>query len=414
MIRDLFIQLPIIGRFAIVFGLIVLLPRLAERFRLPGVVGLIAGGIVLGPDLIGLLDPKSGTIQLFGELGKLFLMFFAGYEVDMEQFRRVRLRAMGFGLLTFTFPLAVGTVIGLAFGYGVNASVLIGSLLASHTLLALPMIGERGLVQRDSVVTTIGATIVTDISAMLVLAVCLSIHMAGFSREHLAVTVTQLAVYVPLVVFGFSAFVRWMFRVFKPSAELRLAALILMMTAAALAAEAIELEGIVGAFLTGLAVRRGLGESEAGETLSVISHTLFIPVFFLSTGFLVNTRIFLTTLVSDAVLVAAVVGGLLGAKFLAAETAGALFRMGRDDRLMMWSLSVPQVAATLAAALVAYQSINGSGERLLDERVINTVIVLVLATSVIGPIFSRRAAMRLTISSATTLPSRPDQEVIEP
>lgn len=405
MIHDQFIQLPIIGRFAIVFGLVVLLPRLAERIRLPGVVGLIAGGIVLGPSLTGLLDPKSGTIDLFADLGKLLLMFFAGYEVDMEQFRRVRLRAMGFGVLTFSFPLAVGTAIGLAFGYGANSSVLIGSLLASHTLLALPMIGELGLLQRDSVLTTIGATIVTDISAMLVLAICLSIHMTGFSREHLAVTVVELAVYVPMVVFGFSAFVRWMFKVFKPSAELRLAALILMMTAAALAAEAIELEGIVGAFLAGLAVRRGLGESEAGETLSVLSHTLFIPVFFLSTGFLVDTHVFLKTLVSDAGLVAAIVGGLLGAKYLAAQTAGALFRMGRDDRLMMWSLSVPQVAATLAAALVAYQSINGAGERLLDERVVNTVIVLVLATSVIGPVVGRRVGVRLANSSAPRPPS---------
>jgi Kef-type K+ transport system membrane component KefB len=400
LLQHLFQALPLIGRFAIIFGLIVLLPKLAERFALPGVVGLLAGGIVLGPAFLGLLAPKGGAVELFAELGKLLLMFFAGYEIDLEQFRRVRWKAGGYGLLTFAVPLALGVAVGLAFGYGVNAAILIGSLLASHTLLGLPAVQDLGLLRRDSVVVTVGATMITDIAAMLVLAVCLPIHLSGFSKEELAITLGELAIYVPLVVFGLSGLARWFFRFMKPRPETSLAILILMMAIAALAAQAINLEGIVGAFLTGLAVKRGIGQSEAGETLSVISHTLFIPVFFLSTGFLVDVPAFGHTLLHEGLLVVAVVGALFLGKYVAAQAAGALFRMGRDDRLLMWSLSVPQVAATLAAALVAHATVNQAGEPLIDDRMINVIIVLVLATSVLGPMLTRRVGFRLKDSQA--------------
>jgi Kef-type K+ transport system membrane component KefB len=395
LIQDLYHQLPILGRFAIIFGLIVLLPKLSERFGLPGIVGLLAGGIIVGPEVFGLLDVNHPTIALFSELGKLLLMFFAGYEIDMEQFRRVRWKAAGYGLLTFSLPLVLGAGVGIAFGYGTNAAILIGSLLASHTLLGLPTIRNLNLMRRDSVVVTVGATMITDIAAMLILAVCLPIHVTGFSKQHLTVLLVELAVYVPLVVFGFSGFVRWLFRFVRPSAELRLTTLILMIAAAALAAKAIELEGIVGAFLTGLAVKRGLGETEAGETLSVISHALFIPVFFLSTGFLVNLSEFGQTFLIGGELLAAVIFALLLGKYLAAQITGAFTRFGRDDRLLMWSLSIPQVAATLAAALVAHSTVNAAGQPLIDDLLINIIIVLILTTAVLGPMVTRRVGRRL-------------------
>jgi Kef-type K+ transport system membrane component KefB len=395
LIRDLYLQLPILGRFAIIFGLIVLLPKLAERFRLPGIVGLLAGGIILGPEVLWLLDGKHPTIALFSELGKLLLMFFAGYEIDMEQFRRVRWKAAGYGLLTFSMPLVLGAGVAMAFGYGTNTSVLIGSLLASHTLVGLPVVRDLDLMRRDSVVVTVGATMITDIGAMLILAVCLPIHVTGFSKQHLAVLLVELAVYVPLVVFGLSSFVRWLFRLVRPSAELRLTTLILMIAVAALAAKAIELEGIVGAFLTGLAVKLGLGETEEGEMLSVISHALFIPVFFLSTGFLVNLAAFGQTFLIGGELMVAVISALLIGKYLAAQITGAFTRFGRDDRLLMWSLSIPQVAATLAAALVAHSTLNAAGQPLIDDRMINIVIVMILATAVLGPMVTRRVGIRL-------------------
>src|SRR6478735_1095959 len=322
---EIFQHLPIIGRFSIIFGLIVILPKIAERIKLPGVVGLIAGGILLGPDIMGLVNPEGSTFKLFNELGKLLLMFFAGFEINLKDFLDARKRATGFGFLTFMVPMIIGTAVGYSLGFSLNGAVLIGSLMASHTLLGLPIIKDYGLIRNEAVIVTVGATIFTDIAAMLVLAICLSIHSTGFSPQHLGMTLAGLALYVPLVIFGLSWVAKKLFSIVK-SEELQLAILLLVVAAASLLAEVIELEGIVGAFLAGIAVNRAVGEHhKSGQTLSVVSHALFIPVFLLGTGFLVNTKIFFSTIINHADLVLMVVGGLILAKFLAAWFAGKWF-----------------------------------------------------------------------------------------
>jgi Kef-type K+ transport system membrane component KefB len=390
-----FQHLPIIGRFALIFGLIVILPKIAERIKLPGVVGLIAGGILLGPDILGLVNPKGTTFQLFNELGKLLLMFFAGFEINLSEFKKVGPRAAGFGFLTFIVPMIVGTSAGLILNLDWNASILIGSLMASHTLLGLPIIKEAGLLKSSAVMITVGATIFTDVAAMLVLAICLSIHSTGFSPQHLGITLLELAIYIPVVLFGLSWIAKKLFAM-THSEELRLGILLLILAIASLIAEIIELEGIVGAFLTGIAVNRALGEDhKSGQTLGIVSHALFIPVFLLGTGFLVNTRIFINTIIEHIDMVLLIVGGLIFSKFLAAWIAGKSFKLDRSSTLMMWSLSMPQVAATLAATMVAYNAINANGDRLLSEAMLNTVVVLVVITSVLGPILTRRFAGKM-------------------
>lgn len=393
---EIFQHLPIIGRFAVIFGLIVVLPKMAEKIRLPGVVGLIGGGILLGPELLGFLNPEGNVFRLFHELGKLLLMFFAGFEINLGEFKKVGNRAAGFGMLTFAIPMLVGILIGQFLEMDMNASILVGSLIASHTLLGLPIMKDFGLLKNEAVIVTIGATIFTDIASMLVLAICLSIYTTGFSTEHLTISLIELAVYIPIVIFGLSWVARKLFR-FTGSEEMRLAILLLMVAIASLLAEFIELEGIVGAFLTGIAVNRALGEHhKSGQMLSVISHTLFIPVFLLGTGFLVDTKIFLKTIVNDFVMVALIVGGLFISKFAAAWVVGKWFKFNKNETFLMWSLSLPQVAATLAATTVAYNTFNADGERLLSETLLNGVVVLVITTSILGPILTRRFGSTLT------------------
>jgi Kef-type K+ transport system membrane component KefB len=349
----------------------------------------------LGPKLLGLVNPKGDVMQLFGELGKLLLMFFAGFEVNLELFKKVGKGSAGFGFLTFAIPMIVGTGVGLIMEYNLNASILIGSLMASHTLLGLPIVKNLGLTNHDASVITVGATIFTDIASMLVLAICLSIHLTGFSGANLAISLLELAAYVPFVIFGLSWVAKKLFS-WNESEEMRVAILILMIALASLLAELIELEGIVGAFLTGIAVNRALGEHhQSGQTLATISQSLFIPVFFLSTGFLVDFKIFANTILEHYGMVTMVVGGLLLAKYLAARSAGALYRYGKNEALFMWSLSIPQVAATLAATIVAYNTINAEGERLLSEPMLNAVVVMVVVTSVAGPMLTKKFGLRM-------------------
>jgi Kef-type K+ transport system membrane component KefB len=400
-ISELFQKLPLFGQFAVIFGIITVVPKLTEKIYIPGVVGLIACGIVVGPEVLGLVHANGRVVELFTELGKLLLMFYAGHEIDLRKFRAVGVRAGVFGILTCAIPLVVGIFLGRQFGYSYLTSTLIGTLIASHTLLALPIIQRLGLSARNDVLVTIGATIFADITSMLLLALCVSVHTTGFSARHLVINILELAVYAPMVIFGLSALFGWIFRAFNPTPEIRFSLIIVMIAFAALAAKGIELEGIVGAFLTGIAVRRAFPEEdEETDALSVISHSLFIPTFFLSVGFLVNSKVFIRAITDDSLFMLALLIALAGSKFLAACIAGSIYGIPRQGRYLMWSLSLPQVAATLASALVAYNALDAGGQRLIDDRILNGAIVLVMTTAFFGPITTEYFGRAVRTASA--------------
>ena len=193
---------PVLARFAIIMMAILIVPGQCQRIRLPAVVGLVAVGVVIGPYGLKIGPHHYEVVEFFADLGKLMLMFFAGLEIDLDQFLRTRNRSIIFGMFTFSLPLFAGMGTGLAFGYGWVAALLIGSLLASHTLLSFPIVERLGVVRNEAVTVAIGATVFTDIASLLVLAVCLPIHVSGFSTWAFVVQIVQLAAYIPLVLFG--------------------------------------------------------------------------------------------------------------------------------------------------------------------------------------------------------------------
>jgi Kef-type K+ transport system membrane component KefB len=177
-------HLPLLARFSVAMLILFTIPLLCRPVRLPAVIGLMAAGVLIGP--FGLqLAPKHGdVVEFFAELGKLLLMFFAGLEIDLVQFNRTRNRSVGFGLLTFALPLTAGLLVGFGAKYPWVGALLIGSLLASLTLIAYPIVEKLGKLRNEAVTVTIGATVFTDVAALLVLAVCIPIHVAR--SEHWA------------------------------------------------------------------------------------------------------------------------------------------------------------------------------------------------------------------------------------
>jgi Kef-type K+ transport system membrane component KefB len=389
-------QLPLMARFALAMAIIFVVPTLCEKVRLPSVVGLVLAGVVFGPHGLH-VGPKSHEVaHFFADVGKLLLMFFAGLEIDLVQFRRTGNRSLIFGCVTFGLPLACGTLAGLGFGYGWVGALLIGSLLASHTLLGFPIIQRLGLVRDEAVTVTVGATVFTDIASLMVLAVCIPIHVSGFSTQAFVLQLAQLAAYVPFVLFGLGGVTRWLMPRVK-NKEGQFLVMLVIVSLSAIGAELIHLEGIIGAFLAGLALNQSVHESEAKNELEFLGNTLFIPMFFITVGFLIDTRVFAATIARHMGLVAAIVGGLILSKLLAALLARQAFGYSRDQALVMWSLSLPQVAATLAAALVAYEARNDAGVRLIDQPVLNTVIILMLVTSLLGPVLTEQFGRRLAV-----------------
>ena len=394
-LEHLVAAIPPLGRFALIMAMVGLVPFGARACRVPSCVGYILVGVVVGPHVAALVPQDHPVAVFMSDLGKLLLMFFVGLEIDLQQFALQKARAAAFGVLTFALPMAAGVGAALAFGYGAISAILVGSLLASHTLIAFPIVERTGQAARPAVVVTVGATVLTDMLSLLVLAACLAAHKGGFDPVGLLVQVTEVVAFALIVVFVLTIPGRRLDRMLGSNEEARFAALLVIVCLAATIAEAIQLEGIIGAFLAGLAVNRVSRGTEARHRLTFFGHVLFIPAFFVVTGFLIDMDALGHTLATGLPLVVAIVGGLIASKWIAAEIAGRVWKFGADDSGLMASLTVPQVAATLASALVGYGALNAAGERLLDQRMLNTVLVLVVATSVFGPVMTEIYAKRL-------------------
>ncbi|MFM6138150.1 MAG: cation:proton antiporter, partial [Sphaerospermopsis kisseleviana] len=390
-----FLNEPIIS-FTILLIAIFIVPPLFERLKLPGLVGLLLAGVLLGQNGLNLLNPKSETIKLLSDIGKIYLMFVAGLEIDIEQFNQTKNRSIGFGFLTFLVPLIAGIITGRLFDFSWNSSMLIGSLLASHTLLAYPIISRLGVIGNEAVTVTIGATIFTDTAALLLLAICVGIHGGDFTAFKLFTLLGGLTIYSVVILFGFNKIGKEFFRRTGEEESNQFLFILLALFLASVGAQAIGIEKIVGAFLAGLAVNGVLGNSPVKEKVEFVGSVLFIPCLFVDMGLLIDLPAFIKTL-SSITLTVTIVVALISSKFVAAFLAKTFYRYNNSELLTMWSLSLPQVAATLAAALVAYQSLNPAGERLISEDVLNSVIVLMLVTSIIGPIITARSARSLQV-----------------
>jgi Kef-type K+ transport system membrane component KefB len=401
-------SLPLLVKFSVALAVIVVVPQISKRVRLPAVVGLLLCGVLFGPYGLELIGKNRPIADFLAELGKLMLMFIAGLEIDLALFQRVRRRSMMFGLITTSLPLILGTLVGFVYGYRSVAAVVIGSLLASHTLLAAPTIARLGEIKLEPITVTYGATMLSDTLSLIVFAICVSTFQKGFSISSLGVQLLEIAIFVPVILIGLSRAGAYFLGKVEHDESAYFVIMLAIVIVASLLAEAINLPGIVGAFLSGLALNASVQQKAAKRDLEFIGNSLFIPIFFIATGFLINPTALVHTVRDNFGLVLAIIGALIIGKYLAATIARRAFGYTRDERLTIWSLTLPQVAATLAATLVAYDTFNPAHQRLLDDRMLNVVLVLMVFTSILGPTLTEHYAPRLVeqIPRKTAAPER--------
>ena len=379
---------------AVIFGV----STLSRRVGLPAVVGLLLSGVVLGPHVLDVFGEQRPIADFFADLGKLLLMFFAGLEIDLALFRRAQRKAITFGLITTSFPLLLGTAVGLLFGYGVVTAVVLGSLLASHTLLGMSIVTKIGANRLEPFTVTVGATVLSDTLSLVVFAMCVSTFLRGFSVSGLALQLIEIAVFIPLLLLAVGREGRYLLKKAEDD-EPAYFVMFGVMAAAVALTQIVQLPDIVGAFLAGLAVNSAVQEKPAKEKLEFIGNSFFIPIFFVVTGFLIDPVAFARSIIDNAGLAAAVVGALIIGKGIAAAIAARAFHYTRAAQMTMWSLTLPQVAATLAATLVGFQTVNAGGQRLIDEKVLDVVFVLIVVTATLGPIMTQRYAPLMLASS---------------
>ncbi len=395
-LRDHLFTMPVLAKFAVGMVMLVIIPRLSRRLHVPVPVGLLLSGVLVGPYVLDIFGKVRPIADFLAELGKLLLMFFAGLEINLELFRRARNRSIALGIATTVFPLVLGTIVGLAFGYAAIPAIVIGSLLASHTLLGLSIVSRLGLGSLEPVTVAVGATVMSDTLSLVVFAVCVSIYTTGFSPSGLALLLAEITGYIVLVLFGLSRLGAYVLKRVENEEDAYFVLMLGIMAIAGVLADAIQLPGIVGAFLAGLAINASAQNAPASVKLEFLAKSLFIPIFFVVTGFLINPITFVYGIFDNFLLVASIIGALLVGKWIAAWGVGRAFGYNRNEQLTIWSLTLPQVAATLAATLVAHETLGTAGQRLLDDRMLNVVLVLVFATSVLGPVLTERFAFRLT------------------
>lgn len=373
--------------FAVLTAAILLSPIIARLTRLPEVVTFVLVGFAVGPTGLGLLE-RAGVIATLGGAGLLYLMFVAGVELDLDDFVEHRRDSIGFGIATFLIPMGLGTVVALALGFSLLASVLLASCWASHTLIAYPIFQRVGTVGNRAVATSVGATIITDTAALLVLAVVARAFQGALTPLFWFTLLPSMAGLTAGCVFLLPRLARWFFSGAGQQRGLRFVFVLVSLFVVASLFELIGVEAIVGAFIAGLALNRSIPNGgPLMERIDFVGGTIFIPLFLIATGMLVDLQVLAdprTLLVGVSFTAVAII-----AKLLAAVVAGKLYRYSRDEIGAMFALSSAQAAATLAAIIVGLQV------GLLDQGTVNAVILVILVTCVLASFSASRYAPRL-------------------
>ena len=389
--------------------LVLLAAPLVGRRGVPSAVVLLGAGVALGPHALGVLD-RDPTMILLGTVGLLYIMFLAGLEIDLHELERGRAESLGLGLATFALPQAVGAVVGLTvLGMGPLAAVLLGSVFASHTLLAYPAAARLGLQKERAVTAAVGATVLTDTLALLVLAVVATAARAGGDVELgvLLRVAGSLLVVGGAVLWALPRVGAWFLRTAASDAALEFVFVLAAVFVCALGVEALGVEPIIGAFLAGLALNRLVPEGSALMTrVGFVGNALFVPFFLLSTGMLVDLGAFAGGPEAGRAWTVALVmtGVLLVTKGAAAGGMRPAFGYDADEVRLVFGLTVPQAAATLAAVLV------GVEVGLFDGAVLNGTILMVLVTCLVGPVVVERAGRRLAARTSPAAPARRDRQ----
>ena len=419
---DLFhfnLQLPITDPtwiFLLVLLIILFAPILLNKLRIPHIIGMILAGLVIGEHGFNILA-RDSSFELFGKVGVYYIMFLAGLEMNMSDFKKNRGKAIMLGLLAFIIPIGIGMVTNMVLlKYSLLTSILLASMYASHTLVAYPIVIRYGISRHRSVSIAVGGTAVTDTLTLLVLAVISGLFKGeggGLFWLWLVVKVVVLGV---LIMQLFPRIGRWFFRRYDDNVMQFIFVLAMVFLGAGLM-EFIGMEGILGAFLVGLVLNRLIPHvSPLMSHLEFVGNALFIPYFLIGVGMLIDIHVIFGG--GDALKVAGVmiVVALVG-KWIASWLTQKIYRMSALERELMFGLSNAQAAATLAAVLVGYGLIQPNGERLLNEDVLNGTVLLILVTCVVSSFITERAARRVAMDEAhleESNPSRMPEKILIP
>lgn len=399
---DLSLELPITDPtwiFLLVLLIILFAPILLTKLRIPHIIGMILAGLAIGEHGFNILV-RDSSFELFGKVGVYYIMFLAGLEMNMADFKKNRGKAVALGLLAFIIPISIGMVTNvLLLKYSLITSILLASMYASHTLVAYPIVIRYGISRQRSVSIAVGGTAVTDTLTLLVLAVISGVFKGEAGGLFWLWLVVRFVVLAMLIMYFLPRVGRWFFRRYDDNVMQYIFVLAMVFLGAGLM-ELIGMEGILGAFLVGLVLNRLIPHvSPLMSHLEFVGNALFIPYFLIGVGMLIDVKVIFGG--GDALKVAGVmIVVALGGKWIASWLTQKIYRMSVLERELMFGLSNAQAAATLAAVLVGYNIILPDGSRLLNEDVLNGTVLLILVTCIVSSFTTERAARKMAMGEA--------------
>lgn len=389
----------------LILVIILAAPLLLNKLRIPHLLGLIIAGAIIGPNGFNLVL-RDSSIILSGTAGLLYIMFLAGLEIDLGDFKKNKWKSLTFGMYTFLVPMALGTLVGLyVLNFSMLTSILLASMFASHTLIAYPIISKLGITKDKAVGITVGGTMITDTLALLVLTVIVEMAVGDVDDWFWYRLGAAIILFFAFVMIVFPIVGRWFFKRCEDNVSQYIFVLVMVFLGAYLA-ELAGLESIIGAFLAGMALNRLIpSTSPLMNRVEFVGNAIFIPFFLIGVGMLIDYRAFFTnwdTIKVGAVMIVVATVAKFGAAWLTQKT----FRMSVDQRRVIFGLSNAQAAATLAAVMVGYNVILGetpAGEpiRLLNESVLNGTILMILVTCTMASFSAQKGAHNIAMNDVS-------------
>ncbi|MGO4773779.1 cation:proton antiporter [Flavobacterium sp. W22_SRS_FK3] len=377
--------------FSLILFIILLCPILLKKINIPGIIGLILSGVLVGPHGLNILA-KSSAVDLFSTIGLLYIMFIAGLEMDMNEFKANRNKSLLFGFFTFILPLTIGfPVCFYILKYDFNASFLTASMFATHTLVAYPIVSKLGIAKNQAVAITVGGTILTDTAVLIILAIIMGSSQGKLNQAFWIKLGVSLAIFSAIMFLLIPRIAKWFFKKLESEKHAHYIFVLSVVFFAAFLAEVAGVEPIIGAFVAGLALNPLIPHSSAlMNRIEFIGNSLFIPFFLISVGMLVDFSVILSgptaLIVAGTLSVVAIFG-----KWIAAFFTQIIFKYTKTERQLIFGLSSAHAAATLAVILVGFKA------KILDENILNGTIILILITCIVASFATEKAAKKIAI-----------------
>lgn len=396
MIKEFFNQnLPVknpVLILSLVLLIILFAPLILKRFRIPGIIGLIIAGVIIGPNTLHIIE-KSTSFELFSKTGLLYIMFLAGLEIDMQEYKRNRSKSVVFGAFTFFIPIIIGFIVcTYVFNFTLWPALLLASMFSTHTLLSYPIVSNMGIVKNRAVQISFGGTIITDSAVLILLGVITNVVDGEINSQFWIRLILSLSLLAFSVLYLLPKVSRWFFRNIEGQGSSQYIYVLAVVFISGFFSELAGVEPIIGAFLAGLALNRVIPHNSIlMNRVIFIGNTIFIPFFLISAGMLVDFSLFFKG--TDALVFAGILSAVaLLTKWLAAQVTGFIYKYTKYERRVMFGLSASHAAATLAVIKVGYD------KGMFDQNVINGTIILILITCMVSSFATERAARKIAIA----------------